>query len=144
MKFSIKNFFSKCDQSRSSLRIWSHLLKKSSTENFCAVFPTSANLATPLFPSFLHLPAFGHRNSYAVPMEPFFTFVATNHKSNVNQKSIQDYTKYTWWSVFAKIVNNIWPITIFAKSLHHRYLTRSYMSHWLCKSQQNSDLIWLK
>ena len=31
MKFSIKDFFSKCDQIRSFLRIWSHLLKKSLT-----------------------------------------------------------------------------------------------------------------
>ena len=30
MKFSIKNFFSKCDQ----IRIWSHLPKKSLIENF--------------------------------------------------------------------------------------------------------------
>ena len=39
MKFSIKEFFSKCDQIRSFLRIWSHLLKKSLMENFffCAV-----------------------------------------------------------------------------------------------------------
>ena len=29
MKFYIKDFFSKCDQVRSFLRIWSHLLKKS-------------------------------------------------------------------------------------------------------------------
>ena len=29
MKFSIKDFFSKCNQIRSFLRIWSHLLKKS-------------------------------------------------------------------------------------------------------------------
>ena len=28
MKFSIEDFFSKCDQIRSFLRIWSHLLKK--------------------------------------------------------------------------------------------------------------------
>ena len=28
MKFLIKDFFSKCDQIRSFLRIWSHLLKK--------------------------------------------------------------------------------------------------------------------
>ena len=34
MKFSIKDFFSKCDQICSSLRIFSHLLKKSSMENF--------------------------------------------------------------------------------------------------------------
>ena len=39
MKFSIKDFFSKCDQIRKKLRIWSHLLKKSLMENFifCAV-----------------------------------------------------------------------------------------------------------
>ena len=39
MKFPIKDFFSKCDQIRSFLRIWSHLLNKSLMENFifCAV-----------------------------------------------------------------------------------------------------------
>ena len=39
IKFSIKDFFSKCVQIRSFLRIWSHLLKKSLIENFifCAV-----------------------------------------------------------------------------------------------------------
>ena len=42
MKFSIKDFFSKCDQVRRKLQIWSHLLKKSLKENFifCAV-PTT-------------------------------------------------------------------------------------------------------
>ena len=34
MKFSIKDFFSKCDQIRSLLWIWSHLLKKALMENF--------------------------------------------------------------------------------------------------------------
>ena len=34
MKFTIKEFFSKCDQIRSFLRISSHLLKKSLMENF--------------------------------------------------------------------------------------------------------------
>ena len=40
MKFSNKDFFSKCDQIRSFLKIWSHLLKKSLMENFifCSVF----------------------------------------------------------------------------------------------------------
>ena len=40
MKFSIKDFFSKCDQIRSFLRIWSHLLRKSFMENFifCGVY----------------------------------------------------------------------------------------------------------
>ena len=40
IKFSIKNFFSKCDQIRSFLQIWSHLLNKTLMENFifCPVF----------------------------------------------------------------------------------------------------------
>ena len=40
MKFSIKDFFSKCNQIHRKLRIWSHLLKKFLMENFifCAVF----------------------------------------------------------------------------------------------------------
>ena len=40
MKFSIKDFFSKCDQIGSFLWIWSHLLKKSLMKNliFCAVY----------------------------------------------------------------------------------------------------------
>ena len=39
MKFSIKGLFSKCDQIRSFLQIWSHLLKKSLMKNFifCAM-----------------------------------------------------------------------------------------------------------
>ena len=34
MKFSIKDFFNKCDDIRSFLRIWSHLLGGSLMENF--------------------------------------------------------------------------------------------------------------
>ena len=34
MKSSIGDFFNKCDQIRSFLQIWSHLLKKSRMENF--------------------------------------------------------------------------------------------------------------
>ena len=39
MKFPIADFFSKCDQIRRKLCIWSHLLKKFAMENFifCAV-----------------------------------------------------------------------------------------------------------
>ena len=48
MKFSIKDFFSKCDQIRRKLRIWSHLLKKSLNFIFCAVsrFPSNIPLVT--------------------------------------------------------------------------------------------------
>ena len=39
MKFSINDFFSKCDQSHRNLRVWSNFLKKSLMESFifCAV-----------------------------------------------------------------------------------------------------------
>ena len=45
MKFSIKDFFSKCDKIRSFLRILSYLLKKSLMENFIfsAVISCSIN-----------------------------------------------------------------------------------------------------
>ena len=45
MKFSIKDFFSECDQIRMELRIWSYLLQKSLLENFifCAVDYALAN-----------------------------------------------------------------------------------------------------
>ena len=45
MKFFIKDFFSKCDQIRSFMRIWSNLLKKSFMKNliFCSV-PEVCNL----------------------------------------------------------------------------------------------------
>ena len=55
MKFSIKDFFSKCDQIRRKLRIWPHLLKKSLMENFifcaasvCINLPISLKLKSML------------------------------------------------------------------------------------------------
>ena len=46
MKFSIKDFFSKCDQIRKKLRIWSRLQEKSLMENFifCAVSMSSMHM----------------------------------------------------------------------------------------------------
>ena len=54
IKFSIKNFFSKCDQIRNFQQIWSHVLKKSLMEslNFCAlrgVFRAMSNIYVKLF-----------------------------------------------------------------------------------------------
>ena len=49
MKFSIKVFFSKCDQIRRKLRIWSHLLKKTLMENFISCGMMGANTSKPVF-----------------------------------------------------------------------------------------------
>ena len=48
MKFPIEDFFSKCDQIRRKLRIWSHLLKKSLMENFifCAAIRSTQNMVS--------------------------------------------------------------------------------------------------
>ena len=47
VKFSIKDFFSKCEQIRKKLRIWSHLLKKSVMEN--SIFLSSVYLSLHTF-----------------------------------------------------------------------------------------------
>ena len=44
IKFSMKDFFSKCDQICRKLQIWSHLLKKSLTEDFTFCAVTSGSL----------------------------------------------------------------------------------------------------
>ena len=53
MEFPIKDFFSKCDQIRRKLRIWSHLLKKSLVEKFifCAVIETESRIRSILHSS---------------------------------------------------------------------------------------------
>ena len=44
MKLSTADYFSKCDQIRSLLRIWSHLLKKSVIENLIVQCETDLSL----------------------------------------------------------------------------------------------------
>ena len=87
MKFSIKDFFIKCDQIRSFLRIWSHLLKKSLTENFifCA--------------------ALVQKISQMVWIEPWFspTFLL---KTEAYSEPCQTFKM----ACFAEIVNNFQPI----------------------------------
>ena len=55
IKFSIKDFSSKCDQIRRKLWIWSHMLKKSLMENFiflCSVCCTVAFIKSEIIFSF--------------------------------------------------------------------------------------------
>ena len=69
-KFSIKDFFSKCDQIRRKMRIWSHLLKKSLMENliFCAVKIEGLQLVT----------LFKERLQYRCSLVSFEKFFRTN------------------------------------------------------------------
>ena len=60
MKFPIKDFSSKCDQIRSFLRIWSHLLEKSLMENFIfgavILYPTNT-ITRYHIPTFPYIPS---------------------------------------------------------------------------------------
>ena len=70
MKFPIKGFFSKCDQIRRKLQIWSHLLNKFLMENFVfwAAFDRVVNtLMTAILNLILNqliLPLFHHPNPH--------------------------------------------------------------------------------
>ena len=110
MKFSIKDFFTKCDQSRSfldmslhkkrKLRIWSHLLKKSLMENFifCAVKYTAhePHISVLRWVSFnflmVHSEMFGPHFFIFVVL-PFFSLILTKDSSILScvSKSIFPY-----------------------------------------------------
>ena len=75
MKFLVKDFFIKCDQISSFLRIWSHLLKKSLIENFifCAVI-TRTYLSL-LFHTHTHTRARTHTRLCVKIPENFFSLL---------------------------------------------------------------------
>ena len=60
LQFSIKDFFSKCDQIRSFQQIWSYLLKKPLMENFifCAVIFMYFRVYERFYHSIIKLKAF--------------------------------------------------------------------------------------
>ena len=81
MKFSIKNFFSNCDQTRGDLRIWSQLLKKSLMENFifCAV-----SQEKPLFTiKDFFISSFFLSSAYQDSTEKAFLNIYTNFSGNI-------------------------------------------------------------
>ena len=55
MKFSIEDFFNKCDQICKKLRVWSHLLEKSLIENFIFLYSKNLDLNQILILDFLKI-----------------------------------------------------------------------------------------
>ena len=78
MKFSIQNIFSKCDQIRKKLRIWSHLRKKSLIENlvFCAVLFFIFRISFVLYSDL-------HFFNLFVPNAPFLYHLKTSENRKV-------------------------------------------------------------
>ena len=75
MKFSIKDFFSKCDLIRSFLRILSHLLNKSLTENFifCATQLPSSPLDLVSIDYLVDLPTTSRGNEHILNINDHFS-----------------------------------------------------------------------
>ena len=85
MNFSIKDFFSKCDQIRSFLRIWSPLRKKSLMENFiflCSVL--------------LNWLIVGKTISLKITSQKYYQVTASN-ETIINKKSCLDSMLFLDW-----------------------------------------------
>ena len=112
IKFFIKDFFSKFDQIRMKLRIWSHLLKKSFMKNFifCAVWNTRGNLINitiyyiilgPFYPAHLAAQWFGILENILPDMRQKFhllfkDYLTNFHNSHVEENSLPPGTGKTW------------------------------------------------
>ena len=99
MKFSIKDFFSKCDQVRRKLQIWSHLLEKSLMENFifCAV-PTTLSFFN--FLSFFWRQIQTRANLTKCSLRekcPNMELFLVRIRENTDQKLLRNWTCCTQW-----------------------------------------------
>ena len=95
LKFSIKDFFSKCDQIHGKPRIWSHLLKKSLMENFIFCVVISKEI------TFLYYYFFGQAYlQYGLYSLKKSIGVHFNRSNQLRQKC--HYSKF-FWSVFSLI-----------------------------------------
>ena len=114
VKFSIKDFFSKCDQIRTKLRIWSHSLKKSLMENFifCAVRTFYSSIQwTHIF------------------MEFHIKFVACFHCNiwqNFSKTKLLFFVSSDWFSACAEPTNKL-PQSIFPIPIHMRTFWTNFL-----------------
>ena len=90
MNFSTKDFFSKFDQIRRNLRIWSHLLKKSFVEKFifCAV-------------NFIFIDKTYRRIFWFICLHARYGNYISNHKAII----------YRYWSFESFFRNKDWSVT---------------------------------
>ena len=95
MKFCIKDLFSKCDQIRSYLRIWSHLLKKSLMQNFlfCAVKTAEKVLIKLKVRFFIDIPCLKHLEHHFDHYGNFHVFKILNYVMSILLSSRQLYVQ---------------------------------------------------
>ena len=118
MKFSIEDFFSKCDQIRRNLWIWSHLLKKSLKENFifCTMSSTKLNQLIP---------------PESVPSLWNSAFISAKNPTTILSSSAISYNVFTCQHI---------PIFIFSQS-NKSALLPIYFSIFISRSMYTSPTI---
>ena len=143
MKFSIKDFFHKCDQICTFLRIWSHLLKKSLMKNFfsCAVSRKSMMMSN--YNKNLKNPFEGnqkHQNSqkrfkkylFRHLFQDLFWKIFEILESYQNRKIIKNFSRKTFsWNLFRSL-KSFWRsfenYQNFRDSLFHGWARLRYTS----------------
>ena len=143
MKFSIKNFFSKCDQIRRKLRIRSYLLKKSLMENliFCPVklpfyrthFWVTASTSSDFSPAQQFSACLSQAPSNARTRFPFRNSVFFNIY-NQKERPVGMVTKLVFFYLFfllirRKITYTYLLIYLLTNSLYSLYLVISNVKH---------------
>ena len=108
MKFSIRDFFGKCDQIRRKLPIWSHLLKKSLMENFifCAMYLANPKIFLCLFT--VHISCFLFSNNICS-----LFFLPTN-KQVLQSSNIRLLTTTHFCVPLPRLSSNFLPIFLYA------------------------------
>ena len=124
MKFSIKDFFRKCDKIRRKLRIWSHLLKKSLIENFifCVVLQwgTLENISR----------VYSLISAKRVFKHCMIIFILLLQICLISS----DLLKRLLSNFFRTLLNikSLLVVSYLCKTHHLRYLTRFRIYFWIC------------
>ena len=120
MKFSIKYFFSKCDPISSFLRIWSHLLKKSSMEKFifCAVL---GKAKVEIFIKVSYPPTILSTNRFLIVQFALINFFTTFLDPSWFYRGFYSiaicHSLFKPWSVFRDL-NDFWSKFLVLRDLH--------------------------
>ena len=137
MKFSIEDFFSQCDQIRSFLRIWSHLLKKFCVQCYLKI-RSSHNLRKAgtvtvaqdifsilfiLFSSIYNLPDFALI---------FLKDLLTKLKARMNQQELILLQLETVWYIFSKTsTKNTWSFANTMSPWYYSTIARNCVILWI-------------
>ena len=110
-KISIKDFFSRCDQTRSFLRIWPDLLKKSLMENFISCVVLSYTHDTNDMKNACYMKIYGQ--SEATPLT-----LSWRRYISYRSQSIDLQSKSTDWFLYARKLHH--------ERNNYKYLKRSW------------------